>query len=463
MSKTSVIPDIGISTVAAERALCGVLLSNPGKFEHVQAVISAEDFTDANYRAIFEVCAIFTESKKTWTWEVIADALKVREQLPLDLQSPVAFLGALVTQAPLADNVGLYLSEITDRRRRTRLFLGVDVFQTSLRDPSKTVENLYRELRDLDDHFRDINIGRVRSIGPENFWEELKKDILILSEMPFIGTGFSTIDKHLSWGLAPGQISLIGGRPSMGKSSFRMNIQRNLARVGIHSILISKEQSFTQEAFRLIAMMGKHSVHEMVKVKEWEEGKQDEWLKEGVSQIIAPGKFPFRLIEAEGLFFLKDVRERVLMSQDADENPKVVFIDLFDQLSDIQNETKNKAQKIEQKLYEALDLSRELGIHFCLVVQLRRTGKDRGKIDPRELFKHSGGYEQAAFLAMQVERPAYYKPELEDNFMQVYIVKQKDGSTPFLKLDWDPVSLALSDSGEGKTDDDGTFGSPFGT
>jgi replicative DNA helicase len=115
-----------------------------------------------------------------------------------------------------------------------------------------------------------------------------------------------------------------------------------------------------------------------------------------------------------------------------------------------------KAGIIQQKIVECGNIARELKTHICLVAQLRRMGKDREKVDPREMLKESGGFEERADLLFMVSRPAYYKKEeIEDNCIHIRILKQRDGPDRTLELGFSSETLLITDRVQEENQEDG--------
>jgi replicative DNA helicase len=437
--------------VAAERGILSILLKKPSLVGEISKVIEAGHFSTNAYAIVFRCCVQFNEQGREFTWQLVADYLASVGEYKAVFPTPVSFLADIVASFSSEDRLPFFVEVLKERRLRIDLHRKLQELDSQTGDISKPPEDLYRDLRKIEDVFSSASLlrGKTKVLSPENLWSELKGDIIRVAETPFIGTGYDDLDSKLTWGLAPGNVSLIVGRTSSGKSSFRANVIYNLAMRGVYTITISKEQSALAEYFRLIAIHTGKNLQDICRVASWPD-------KEGMEAAISStvkmmqssenGKhlFPHKIVRPRGYYGLADVKREIDATLRENVNPSVIFIDLFDQLDDVQGEFENQASLIKKKVLECADMAESYGIHFCLVCQLKRLGKDRDKLDMREMIQGSGSYEQRADLIMMINRPAYYHPtEIEDNTITVTVLKQRDGPPAICHFGFDKNSLKI--------------------
>lgn len=451
-------------TLGAQRALVGIILREGTVVDTVKAKVGDNGFTDYNLKIIFNICSDFSASGRSYTWEIVADALSQIDNKSLELQNPMAYVAELVSAAPDLSQLDFFLNILSERENRLKAVAAADEFKKLIVMPTTSAEDIYFSVKKIEDCFHSVDVGRVLVAEPENFWDLISSDVQTIMHSTMIGTGFERLDKYLTFGFVPG-ISTIAGRPTMGKSSFRANIQRLLSAAGYSTITIAREQSLLDEYFRQISIHTGMSVATLVRGLratargDIYESFNIEIFEQAIDYLQNP-KCPYVYIEPRGMFFLKDIRRYVDDYRRKGFDPKIVFIDLFNQLDDFRNvfEPGKKAGMIAQKMIEAGNLARELQIHICCVVQLRRLGKDRGKIDRQELYKESGAYEERCDLMFQVERPAYYKPDILDNTMQIYIGKQRMGERArTVDLLWERECMRISDIAPPDAEEDDTL------
>lgn len=434
-----------------EKALVSLCLQDCSTFAVVGSSLNKDDFKNPEHLFLFEAFEIFEGNGRSWTWSSIAEYISKQEKRPSELRQPIAYLSDLSALSFSVDNLEFYVGRLLERRNRGLLADEIVSIQEALVDPSIGLEILLGRCNRIGSSLNSLGLLPTRDVCSENLWEELKKDLDKVKSRRFAGTGFPCIDANLTWGFTPGQLSLITGRPSRGKSLFRAHVQIHLAGLGIYTITISKEQSVLQEYMRLIAIMSGIPLKKLISVHLWDQYPEEEYeaMERGflAAMNTMSKDWPHRLIRPHGYFGLRDVERYIVDSKMRGDNPQVVFIDLFAQLNDVDT---SKPAKIEQKVMESAEMAAKHDIHVCLVIQQTRYGKDKDKIDHQEKFKGSGSYEERADLAFEIDRPAYGKPdEIEDNRMTVRILKQREGPTPSCELGFEKTTLRLFDPQSG--------------
>ena len=128
----------------------------------------------------------------------------------------------------------------------------------------------------------------------------------------------------------------------------------------------------------------------------------------------------------------------------------VVFIDLFDRLSDV--DVVEKTSVIPIKLNEVARLAEEFNVHFCLLAQINRAVESRKDKHPTMAdLRDSGGYEQVADLIFLLYRAAYYAEGVEDDRMEIELGKQRNGPAgrgTRVSFGFDPRTLRIWDLGD---------------
>ena len=443
-----------MTTEFSEKALVSYLLRYPEKAGYVITRIPVRNIESLEVKFLYEIMVELFSNERHWSWEVICDIVKeLKDGKPMGLEYPDSFISALMVDFRELNDIDLYINNITEKTTRVQLGNLLERVQLKISSPTSSIQTIKTELRKMEDYISTQNILQpVIEITPANLIEESHKELERLKNLPFIGTGFNSIDKHMSYCFAPGLISGIFGRTSMGKSLLKNNIQRNLWSLGIPNAGIVLEQSWFMDIVRVICMNANIPVWKIPRVHEWLDNEEDTYIQEkflAALEYIAK-KYPIKIIEPRTAYSLNDIKALVLNSRDKGYDCKVVFIDMFAQLSDV-NVSTNSPQVIQQKLFALLSLCKELQFHAVCIVQFgRMKGEDTSKIDMREKPKGSGSYEEIMFNMFSTHRPAYYTPdEVEDNVMEVTIMKQKDGKAGIsVDLDYNNQTMLLKDRPE---------------
>lgn len=433
-----------ITSEAVERGLISLILIDYKNYDIVKRFLGTKVFKNSTYSFLYSLC----EKHQEWTWNSIADSCAEIENRPRDLDYPISYISDLISNCPPSKQLDFLIKVLSDRKIKESLIVNVDKIKNMSLDSSVSISDIYKNFKQVEDIFlQSIGIEFIRKVGNHNLWGQLRKDIEELSNGIFIGTGFRNIDKYLTWGFAPGMVSIISGRPSHGKSSFRANIQKNLAKIGIYTLIISKEQNILDEYLRHISIQTGISVRDIILNIRGQNTNTDDFDSKFTDAIKVLQNWPHMTVEPRGIFNLNDIGGIIEECYALGQNPKVIFVDLFDQLDDINiaSDAGTKAALIQQKLGEARMLARKYQVHFCGIAQLRRYGKDKGKVARDEQYKGSGGYEEHSDLAFQIERPGQGNEDIEDNIIKVTIAKQRQGETKTVSLGWVRHCLTIKD------------------
>lgn len=273
-------------------------------------------------------------------------------------------------------------------------------------------------------------------ILPEDIYERRKKGILERRDLSkIVPIGYNSLDEVIVKGFSPG-ISIIAGRPATGKSLCRTNITRNLCENGYGVVTFCLEQDFQTEMDRLESIVSGIPLHDLVRIYQWDENDHKFILRDKIAKDISK-KWNLSFVDRRTMSLADVVRMVRQIKQKMD--VQVVFLDLFDRLTDI-NAPDNKAERIAQKLSELSHWASLLNVHFCLIVQLRRSVETRRDSVPLlSDLKSSGAYEEIAEFILFVK-----KMDIEKNIIEVTIGKQKQGKSGislFFEMNQETLSL----------------------
>jgi len=240
-------------------------------------------------------------------------------------------------------------------------------------------------------------------------------------------TGWDGFDEYLSVGFAPGKLSIIAGRTSMGKSFFKSNLIINMCNNGVGVVNVCPEQGLLSEHNRIDAIMTGVHLKKITRINELEIGDPTfAMLKKNVEKIAHTWNYaavPDRDISVAG------IRASIRQARRLGKNPQIVFIDLFDRLSDV-NVGKDRVANMSRKLGQIEQIADQENVHMCLLVQVNRGPEKRPDKRPSlSELRECGHFEQDADLVFLLYREGYYSkdPDVVDNTLDVQIAKQRDG------------------------------------
>ncbi|MAR93338.1 MAG: hypothetical protein CML06_21050 [Pseudomonadales bacterium] len=211
----------------AEQSVIGGLLLEPAKFDEVADVLRPGDFYNREYKAIFSAMAQVMDDGEFPEWQLVADKL--------DQTSPgsewFVVLAKLQKEAPSARNIVTYAGMVAEDARRRQLYLTAPQIQGLASDRSLSIEKIVNQAHGIVERIESDRGGE----GPVMASEKLKgfvdhMDVCFQAGDGITGlrTGFGNMDSRLG-GLKPGELTVIAARPSMGKTSFALNIATQIA------------------------------------------------------------------------------------------------------------------------------------------------------------------------------------------------------------------------------------------
>lgn len=254
-------------SIEAEQSVLGALMLDHRAWDHVADRVRTEDFYRADHRAIFEAIINLVGRNQPFDVLTIAETLKSHDTLKL-IADGEAYLYELAQNTPSAANVTAYADIVRERSILRQLTnIGTDV-TNSVFNPEG------RDSKELLDHAErlifQISEQQTRGTGPQNISGLLSKATDKLDELYHskgaltgLSTGFSDFDSMTS-GLQPGDMVVIAGRPSMGKTSFSMNIAEYAAIKQDKPVMIfSMEMPAESLVLRMISSLGRIDQHKV--------------------------------------------------------------------------------------------------------------------------------------------------------------------------------------------------------
>lgn len=313
---------------------------------------------------------------------------------------------------PMAD-----LSTISDALTEDQKLIDTSVLRTEL--DLLTIDSMKREYEDLDSR---------RKQG--------------ISSYP---SGYKHLNKELTEGFAPGRITVIAARPSMGKSSFVAALMLRLSTQGVPSALFALEMDRVPMIDKFLAMRTKIPLTKIIRDRS-QFTPADEKLFNDELDTLSHNRMLF--IDDKPSVDLNYIKHQIMLLKKTLNAPYiVVFIDLFGQVGDIMDSyEQNMSTAYEKKLRRAHILAKDLNIHLVLVNQLRRDlDKQKSKRPELHYLKNSGAWEEVADNILLLHREKYYENALEDDILEVWIKKQRMGErNKLVSFLFDPITTDIT-------------------
>ena len=423
-------------SMESESSVLGGLLLDNNAWDRVGDLLSESDFYRHEHKLIFEAISKLINASKP------ADVITVYEHLQgmgkAEEIGGLMYLNQLAQYVPSASNIRRYAEIVRERAILRKLVTASDEIATNAFNPQgKTVERVLDEAEQ-----KIMAIGEEGARNKQGFQslDSLVVDLLDrvqeMADNPMdvtgVPTGFVDLDRMTS-GLQAGDMVVLAARPSMGKTSFAVNIAEHVAlNEGLPVAIFSMEMGAAQLAVRIVGSIGR------VNQGNLRTGKlsDDEWprLTEAIERLRTVS---LHIDETPGL---SPTELRANARRLARQCGKLglIVVDYLQLMSGSGSaaSSDNRATELGEISRGLKMLAKELQCPVIALSQLNRSVEQR--TDKRPMMsdlRESGAIEQDADIIMFIYRDDYYNKESkEPNIAEVIIGKQRNGPTGTVKL-----------------------------
>ena len=413
----------------AETALLGAMLLSRDAVDSAGLLLTAADFYRPAHGHIFDAITALAAQAAAVDPVTVADELRRRGLLE-NCGGP-GELVALQANTPAISGASRYATIITGHAIRRRLIAaGGELAELGYANAEieETVDRAEQMVL-------DVTTGRVdenRSVPvPDilaerlNYYEHLALD----GEPPGLKFGWLDMDSRMP-PMKPGQLVVVGGRPSMGKSAFAFNMATHVAyEQGAPVLFVSLEMTKEELADRLLA------AHARVDGRRISTGKLDEqdWQRL-VSAISVVGSNRNLVIDDTPALTMFQIAGKARRVRSQAQGLGMVVIDYAELVGGPEAETENL--RVGRIAKGAKTLARQLDCTVVLLSQIKREVEARSDKRPGLAdFRASGDIEAAADIAMTLYRDEVYDPQSKDRGVaEVHVVKYRNAATGTYKL-----------------------------
>jgi replicative DNA helicase len=421
-------------SIEAEQSVLGGLLLDNGAWDRIADLLTGEDFYRFDHKIIWQHISRLIELARP------ADVITIHESLAnagkADECGGLAYLNALAQNTPSAANIRRYAEIVRERAMLRKLVSVADEIAASALNPQG------KEARQLLDEaeskvFRIAQEGARASSGFQEIQPLLTQVVERIDELYHregdsdvtgVPTGFADLDRMTS-GLQPGDLVIVAGRPSMGKTSFSMNIAEHVAiNQGLPVAVFSMEMGAVQLAMRMVGSVGMLDQHRM------RTGKltADDWprLTHAVQQVQQAQIY----IDESPALNSMEVRARARRLARQCGGVCLIVLDYLQLMSGSGSE--NRATEISEISRSLKSLAKELNCPVIALSQLNRSLEQRPNKRPvMSDLRESGAIEQDADLILFIYRDEVYNPESQDKgTAEIIIGKQRNGPIGTVRL-----------------------------
>lgn len=418
----------------AEMSVLGAMLQDNKAVLTACEQLHEDDFLDPRHREIFGCMAELNRDQSPVDLITVDDLLNRRGTSAGT--GGTSYLLQLMNYVPTTANVRSYI-HIVQENSTLRKLIGAcqDIIGQCCKRDAPVSEILSGADKAISDIVAD-RIGTKSLVQISEVLVDTYEHIETLSrnkgQLSGIPTGFIDLDHMLS-GLHPGELIIVGARPSMGKTAFAMNIAAHASLSAGKSVAVfSLEMSAEAIAMRMLCSEAKV---DMKKIMNGSLGDKD-WM--ALANALVPLAAADLFIDDTPALTPAQIRSRcrkLMMSRPLD----MIVIDYLTKMtSDVKKDSYNL--EVGQITKDLTALAKELKIPVVCCAQLNRVNTDRS--DKRPMLsdlRDSGSIEQDADVVMFIHRQEYYTHDPQDKGIgEVIVAKQRNGETGSMKLAWLP-------------------------
>ncbi len=403
-------------SIEAEQGVIGGILFNPSSLDDVLGIARPEDFFRKEHITVYRHMLEMTSAGRPMDILTLSDELRERKSLAVDGEVLV-YLGDLARNTAGCSNIVAYANIVRGRATQRRLLNATMKAQAIIVEGGDTREML--------DKVQSLVCGveyEKDGEGPTTLADILPDCLQDLDErshggLPGISTGFLDLDKKTA-GLHPGDLCILAGRPSMGKTALAMNMATDVAETGA-VLVFSLEMSREQLTNRLISNAADIPFQQI----RTGELLDEDW--EAITKATARlHDTPIVIDETAGLTALEmRSRARKVHRKHALSLVVVDYLQLATGTGD------NRTQMVGDISHNLKAMAKELKVPVLALSQLNRSLENRPDKRPvMSDLRDSGDIEQDADLIMFLYRDEVYKsPSAYPGYAELIISKQRNG------------------------------------
>lgn len=413
------------NSIEAEQAILGGLMLNNDAWDQAAERISEADFYRKDHRLIFRVMGQLAEQDQPRDLVTVSQALEQLGQL--DSAGGIAYLSELSSNTPSAANIAAYADIVRER----------SILRQLIQISQKTADKAFRPegatsaeiLDSAESAIFEIAEQQQKGNGPRDIRSLLKSTVDRIDELyrtktavTGLSTGFEELDKMTS-GLQPADMVVVAARPSMGKTTFAMNLCEYAA---IHCnkpvLVFSMEMPGESLVMRMLSSLGR------IPQQNVRSGKldPDDWPR--VSSAIQMLSEKRLFIDDTGGLSPLEMRARARrVARECGGELGLIMVDYL-QLMQVPG-SDNRVNEISEISRSLKGLAKELNVPVIALSQLNRSLEQRPNKRPvMSDLRESGAIEQDADLIIFLYRDEVYnKDTQEKGIAEIIIGKQRNG------------------------------------
>lgn len=414
----------------AERGVLGSLFLEPELYSELSRVVSTDDFSSDKNR---EIWVSMVECILEGHLDLVVLDAKLKSRKTLDKIGGIKAVIDIVNNTPTSEAAMKYASIVAEYGERRRKLKGLNLAASQIAD-------LGTDISSTDEFIQNVILaptGKGRTVDFGGAFEEFKKDYderkARGNTLPGILTGYPDLDIMLG-GFEKAKMYVVGGRPSMGKTAYALNIAARMAKSEHLVMYFSLEMGQAELVKRVLGIGTGIPIKKMktCKLTGEEETKISEY-KEKLNKYFLINDTSYQTMAG----IMTEVIGKNAELSTSGRHVECVIIDHLQLISASASKYTDRRNQIGEASRMCKIMSKELKIPVIVLSQLSRALKDRTSYTPRLTdLRESGDIEQDADVVILLHRDGYYDPEADQKEAKAYVAKNRDGNTGVVKYSW---------------------------
>ena len=420
-------------SMEAEQSVLGAAMQEPGALTLVMEAVTADDFYFPQHAVVFRAMqALFSQSRAV---DLVTMDAELKRSGALAGIGGTEYLIELIRLVPTTAHLKHYIDIVLEKATLRKLIAASGEISQVCYEERLSLEDtlLHAEKAIFDIVMKRTGAQQLTPIREviKNTLAQIEELVRNKGKINGVPTGFILLDRLLT-GLHAGELVLVGARPSMGKTSFAMNIAAYAAHHGKSVAVFSLEMPKEQLAMRMLC--GDSRVN-MQRIRSGTLSDKD-WEK--LAAALSPLSETKMYLDDSSSLSPAQLRSRC-RRQMMEHGLDLIVLDYM-QLMTADGRVENRQLEVSEISRKLKGIALELKVPLLACAQLSRANVKRtGSIRPvLSDLRDSGSIEQDADVVMFLHRPYYYNKEedVDPSDAEVIVAKQRNGPLDTIHLNW---------------------------
>ena len=417
-------------SIEAEKSVLGSMMIDKNVIAQAVEILSAEDYYRDAHKYIFKSIVEMYQRDEPIDEITLLEHLKSTDRL--EKSGGISYITEIGSSVLTTANVKSYIKIVEDKATLRKLIDSstkiIESCYNNQDDVEKVIDVAEQKIFDLAEKKSSSDFEPLSDILERGF-EQIETLFNNKGEVTGVGSGFKDLD-DLTSGFQKGDMILIRARPSMGKTTFALNIAEHAAlREGKSVVIFSLEMSKEQLAYKLLCS---EANVDMLKLRT---GNLEDKDWENIARASGPLSSAKIYIDDTAGVSIMEMRSKCRRLK-IEYGIDLILIDYLQLMSGSGEESRQ--QEVSEISRNIKAIAKEMQCPVIALSQLSRAPEQRADHRPMlSDLRESGSIEQDADLVMFLYRDEYYNKETEEkNVAECIIAKQRNGPVGNVKLAW---------------------------